>query len=139
MGRRVTSRCAGALALLGAIALGAAACSKGPTPAAASSANGPAPGNAPDDRPRLAPPALSFRLPNAKHCGLGEPVKSEDACSSDADCGPSEPCHAHACVAAAKAKPRTADVMCTEMMDCRSTDANDCRCLEGQCALVPRH
>lgn len=128
-------RALGSVGVIAAFALGAAACSKGPTPAAASSGNGASPANAP---PRLAAPALSLRLPGAKHCGLGEPLKSDDACSADADCGPSDPCHAHACVAAAKAKPRPPDVMCTEMMDCKSTDANDCRCLEGVCALVPR-
>ncbi len=125
----------GVLVLFVGFALGAAACSKGPTPAAAASANGATPVNAP---PRLAAPALSLHLPGAKKCGLTEPLKSEDACSADADCGPSDPCHAHACVAAAKAKPRPADAMCTEMMDCKSTDANDCRCLEGVCAHVPR-
>jgi hypothetical protein len=132
-------RVLGALVLFVAIAVGGAACSKGPTPAAAASANGSTPPNAPaDDRPRLAAPVLSLRLPGAKRCGLTEPLKSDDACSADAECGPSDPCHAHACVAAARAKPRAADTMCTELMDCKSTDANDCRCLEGRCALVPR-
>ena len=72
-------------------------------------------------------------------CGLPAPLKGEDDCAADADCGPSDPCHAHACVAAKKAKPRGATTMCTEIMDCKSTDANDCRCFEKKCALVPRH
>lgn len=73
----------------------------------------------------------------APACRLPAPVKSDDACSSDADCGPSEPCHAHACVAKAKAKPRTPDTMCTMKLDCASVDVNRCGCFEGRCALIP--
>ncbi|MEZ4295427.1 MAG: hypothetical protein R3B70_10660 [Polyangiaceae bacterium] len=35
-------------------------------------------------------------------CRVPAPVKSEDKCTTDADCGVSDPCHAHACVAKAK-------------------------------------
>ncbi|APR80352.1 Hypothetical protein A7982_05699 [Minicystis rosea] len=70
-------------------------------------------------------------------CRLPAPVKSTDACSSDADCGVSDPCHAHACVAKAKSRPKTPDTMCTMVMDCASADVNRCGCLEGRCALIP--
>jgi hypothetical protein len=71
-------------------------------------------------------------------CSLCEPKVSEDACGTDADCAPSVPCHAPACVAKAKAEPRKADTVCTMDMRCDSADANDCRCLAGKCALVGR-
>jgi hypothetical protein len=64
-------------------------------------------------------------------------VKSQDACTTDADCGVSEPCHAHACVARAKSHPPDKSTICTQMMDCKSADANPCVCFEGVCALVP--
>lgn len=70
-------------------------------------------------------------------CRLPAPVRSTDACSTDADCGPSDPCHAHACVAREKARARAADTFCTELMDCASTDANRCGCVEGRCTLSP--
>lgn len=70
-------------------------------------------------------------------CKLSSPVKSQDRCQSDADCGVSEPCHAHACVAKAKAHPPDKSTMCTRMMDCQSADANTCGCLDGVCALYP--
>jgi hypothetical protein len=72
-----------------------------------------------------------------RECRLPEPKKSADACKADSDCAPSEPCHAHACVARAKANPPTPTTMCTRMMDCSSVDANRCACFEGVCALVP--
>lgn len=70
-------------------------------------------------------------------CKLPAPVKSQDVCKTDADCGASDPCHAHACVGIAKANPPTKSTMCTYMMDCQSIDANPCVCFEGVCALVP--
>jgi hypothetical protein len=70
-------------------------------------------------------------------CKLDAPVKSGDACKIDADCGVASPCHARACVAKAKARPRTPDVMCTEMLDCASADVNHCGCVDGVCALAP--
>lgn len=70
-------------------------------------------------------------------CKLPAPRVSEDACTTDADCGPSEPCHAKACVAKAKSKPRTPDIMCTMNIDCESADVNRCGCYEGRCALIP--
>ncbi|MEZ4310504.1 MAG: hypothetical protein R3F14_20875 [Polyangiaceae bacterium] len=70
-------------------------------------------------------------------CRVPAPVKSEDKCTTDADCGVSDPCHAHACVAKAKSNPPKKDTMCTEILDCRSADRNPCVCFEGVCALVP--
>jgi hypothetical protein len=71
-------------------------------------------------------------------CSLCEPVFSDDACSSDADCAPSALCHAEACVAKAKAPQRTPGTACTEIMKCATTDANACGCVKGKCALAPR-
>ncbi len=79
--------------------------------------------------PASAAPAVGCRLP--------APVKSEDACTTDADCGPAEPCHAKQCVAKAKSKPRTADTVCTMMLTCNTTDTNRCGCYEGRCSLIP--
>jgi hypothetical protein len=70
-------------------------------------------------------------------CHLPAAKKSDDSCKSDADCGPSAPCHAPACVAKAKSKPRTPDIMCTMMLGCETADANRCGCFEGRCALIP--
>jgi len=71
-------------------------------------------------------------------CSLCEPVFSDDACSSDADCAPSALCHAEACVAKSKAPQRTPGTACTEIMKCGTTDANSCGCVKGRCALAPR-
>lgn len=73
----------------------------------------------------------------ADACRLPQPLRSEDSCSTDADCGPSSPCHAKACVAAAKAQRPTPDTMCTQSLECDSADVNRCGCLEGRCALIP--
>jgi hypothetical protein len=70
-------------------------------------------------------------------CKLPAPVKSQDACKSDADCGVSDPCHARACVAREKARPPNKQTVCTMIMDCLSADRNPCVCSEGVCALVP--
>ncbi len=70
-------------------------------------------------------------------CRLPAPKKSDDACKIDLDCAPSDPCHAKACVARAKSKPRTPDIMCTMLMGCETADANRCGCFEGRCALIP--
>jgi hypothetical protein len=75
--------------------------------------------------------------PTQRACHLPAAKKSADACKSDADCGPSDPCHAQACVAKAKSKPKTPDTMCTMMMSCDTADANRCGCFEGRCALIP--
>lgn len=93
----------------------------------------------PPPSPPASPPAAASgsAVPVFPACRLPAPVKSDDACTTDADCGPSDPCHAHACVAKAKSKPRTAETICTEVMDCASTDANRCGCYEGRCALIP--
>jgi hypothetical protein len=87
--------------------------------------------------PTAALVATAGAPPTLPACRLPAPVKGPDACAADADCGPSDPCHAHACVARARSRPPTPDTMCTMMMDCASTDANHCGCLEGRCALVP--
>ncbi len=71
-------------------------------------------------------------------CGLCEPLPSADACKSDADCAPEGPCHAKACVALAKSKPRTKDVMCTQELQCASADVNACGCVKGFCALYKK-
>lgn len=70
-------------------------------------------------------------------CHLAAPKLSDDACKIDADCAPSDPCHAKACVARAKARPPTPSTMCTQMMACETVDANRCGCYEGRCALIP--
>lgn len=93
-----------------------------------------APPVAPTTSPTLSPGATA--LPSMA-CRLPAPKKSEDACKTDADCGVSEPCHAHACVARSKARPPQSSTVCTRMMDCSSADANACACFEGFCALVP--
>lgn len=72
-------------------------------------------------------------------CRLPAPVVSEDACTKDADCAPSTPCHARACVATSKATPRTPDAVCTMNIDCQSADVNPCSCYQGHCALVPKN
>ena len=71
-------------------------------------------------------------------CGLCEPLPSADACKSDADCAPEGPCHAKACVAQAKSKGRTQDVMCTQDIQCATADVNACGCVKGVCALFKR-
>lgn len=70
-------------------------------------------------------------------CRLPAPVRSDDACTKDADCAPSVPCHAHTCIAASKATPRTPDTVCTMNIDCQSADVNPCSCYDGRCTLVP--
>jgi hypothetical protein len=85
----------------------------------------------PNEAPK-SPPAGPFA------CGLPAPVSSEDACTKDADCAPAEPCHARACVAVAKARPRGPDTVCTMSIDCQSADVNPCACYEGRCALTPK-
>jgi hypothetical protein len=94
-------------------------------------------GDAPPPPPALPVATASASAPVFPSCRLPAPVKSDDACTTDADCGPSDPCHAHACVAKAKSRPRAADTVCTQVMDCASTDANRCGCYEGRCALIP--
>ncbi len=90
------------------------------------------------------PPSASSAAPGASPkgklcgCSLCEPAISEDACSADADCAPSTPCHAEQCVAKAKAIPRKPGEMCTMLMNCASADANACGCFKGKCALTPR-
>ena len=95
-------------------------------------------GGPPVSSPVLPPPAGAAASPPGPHaCHLSAPRKSDDACKTDADCGPSDPCHAKACVAKAKSKPRGPDVMCTMLMACESADANRCGCFENRCALIP--
>lgn len=86
------------------------------------------------DEPRPGPSASSAP---ALACRLPAPLESQDPCSADADCAPSEPCHARACVARAKADPPKPDTICTQSMECATVDANPCRCHRGVCALVP--
>ena len=124
-----------ALALLAALV---GACASAPVvppepPPATSSAQSPPAVSSP-----LPPPDGATPAPPGPHaCHLTAPRKSDDACKVDADCGPSDPCHAKACVGKAKSKPRTPDQMCTMMMGCETADANRCGCFEGRCALIP--
>ncbi len=126
-----------ALFLLSLFALGACSTDPPPPPVTPVTPAGPittAPiGPIPSPAPTMTvPPA-----PGAPMCRLPAPVKSEDACASDADCGPSEPCHARACVARQKSRPKGPDTMCTMKLDCASVDVNRCGCFEGRCALIP--
>ncbi len=89
------------------------------------------PGPGPNEPPGAATPSPLV-------CALPAPVKSEDTCAKDADCAPSVPCHARACVAASRAVSRTPDTVCTMSIDCQSADVNPCLCYEGRCALVPK-
>ncbi len=86
-----------------------------------------------------APAAVDMSGGGPKLCGcsLCEPLPSDDACTTDADCAPSTPCHAAACVAKAKAEPRKPGTMCTQEMRCATSDANACGCVAGHCALHP--
>lgn len=74
--------------------------------------------------------------PGLRACKLPAPVKSQDRCTTDADCAPSDPCHAKACVAKAKAAPASGK-MCTRDLQCDTADVNKCGCFEGFCALTP--
>lgn len=125
-----------ALSLLWAVASAAAAASA--TSCVADPPPSPPPARAPSAVAPTAPSTSaaggSRRLPG---CKLPAPLKSADPCSTDADCGVSEPCHAGACVARARSHPATADTMCTEILACNSADANRCGCFEGRCALIP--
>src|SRR6185369_2059821 len=96
--------------------------------------DGPNPPPAPTSHPTAQPGTGPTAVPG---CRLPAPVKSEDACRTDADCGVSEPCHAKACVAKAKSHPRQPDTACTLSLDCSSADVNKCGCFEGKCALIP--
>jgi hypothetical protein len=132
--RPALSAVACALALAGCGATHAPA----PTPTAdvpAPSASTAVPPSAPASAPPLAEPPPDAGAPFA--CKLPAPKLSDDPCRTDADCGPSEPCHAPACVAKAKAHPRGPDTVCTEMLACDTADANRCGCYEGRCALIP--
>lgn len=97
----------------------------------------PAPGGAVASPPvATSAPATSTGEP-ALVCKLPTPKKSGDPCKTDADCGPSAPCHAPACVAKAKSPPKRADQVCTMSFGCETADANRCGCYEGSCALIP--
>jgi hypothetical protein len=84
-----------------------------------------------------APTASASGSATVPTCRLPAPKKSQDACTTDADCGPSQPCHAPECVARARSKPRTPDTVCTMILECGTSDANRCGCFEGRCALIP--
>jgi hypothetical protein len=71
-------------------------------------------------------------------CALCEPVSSADPCKTADDCAPATPCHATACVAKAKAEPRSPNLACTEIFQCNAIEANSCACVGGKCAIAPR-
>jgi hypothetical protein len=109
-----------------------------PTASALPSAAPGPPASAPPPKPAAsASAAPALRLPFGAGCKLPEPRKSDDACTTDADCGVSEPCHARACVAKAKSNPPGPTTTCTRNLVCDSADANRCGCFEGRCALIP--
>lgn len=122
------------LSLLAAVALGA--CSTDPPPPPVTPVTPAGPITTAPIGP-IPSPAPTMTVPPAPMCRLPAPVKSDDACASDADCGPSEPCHARACVARQKSRPKGPDTMCTMKLDCASVDVNRCGCFEGRCALIP--
>jgi hypothetical protein len=70
-------------------------------------------------------------------CRLSAPVKSADGCAVDADCAPSVPCHATACLNVANAQLPDANTVCTEDLVCDSADTNSCGCYQGVCTLLP--
>jgi hypothetical protein len=118
-----------------ALALALVACGGGaPEPA------GPSAPSSSAQLPALPPPSAPTgegATGGVPACRLPAPRPSQDECETDADCGPSDPCHARACVSAARARPRTPDTVCTMNIDCNSADVNRCACYEGRCALVP--
>jgi hypothetical protein len=70
-------------------------------------------------------------------CKLPAPKPSDDACTTDDDCGVSTSCHADSCVSKAKSHPKASDTVCTESLACFSADVNRCGCYQGHCALIP--
>ena len=128
---------------LAAWALGLAACITATAPPQPLPEPGPdAPVSSPAVPPLVdaTPPGKPGDIPSDpthRGCHLPAPKKSDDACKVDADCAPSDPCHARACVAKAKSKPRTPGIMCTMIMGCETADANRCGCFQGQCSLIP--
>lgn len=126
-------------------ALGLAACVTAtappqplPDPTAGAAASSPAIPTPVDTLPSVpGNPGTGPTDPTHRVCHLPAAKKSDDACKLDADCAPSDPCHAPACVARAKAKPRKPEIMCTMMMGCETADANRCGCFEGRCSLIP--
>ena len=136
----------GSILALAAWGFGLGACVTATTPPAGVPEPAPTPASEPTpsvvhSEPAAPPPADSpgetSPDPTRRACHLPAAKKSEDACKTDADCGPSDPCHAKACVAKARSKPMTPDTMCTTMLVCESVDANRCGCFESRCALIP--
>lgn len=60
-------------------------------------------------------------------------VAGQGACETDADCVPSECCHAPTCVDAASG-PDCTDMMCTADFQFGTLDGGGCVCVDGQCA-----
>lgn len=156
--RSMTFLRAAALIALAAVAL--YACASTPTnnasqPAATISVQPPTPPAPGDTAPSVGPrpprsadpvPEPTFSPNGIKPpspdggCGCSpcEPIKSTDACQSDADCAPSAVCHAPACVAKSKAPVKAPGTMCTMNLVCRTTDVAKCACVDNVCALVGR-
>ena len=85
-----------------------------------------------------APVTPSDAGPKLCGCALCEPILSADPCKTADDCAPATPCHATACVAKAKAEPRSPNLACTEIFQCNAIEANSCACVDGKCAIAPR-
>ena len=82
-------------------------------------------------------PALPFAIRDGGFgCAPFDPIKSQDPCTSAADCAPASHCHARSCVAATNAPPKRTDIRCTMKLVCESIDVGRCDCVDGVCALV---
>jgi hypothetical protein len=125
--------------VLGTIACGGANDGRAvQAPLAATTGDAGAPADAASPVAAPVPDAGSTGDAGACGCHVCAPVVSNDACTTDADCAPSQPCHAPACVGKANAQPRTPGQMCTQQLICTTVDANACGCVHGKCTLYAR-
>ena len=86
------------------------------------------------EKPDISEPAQKADEPTEDDAVAGSEASKK--CESDADCVPSQCCHAPACVAKADA-PNCEDIMCSDdcqegTMDC---GAGSCACVEGVCEV----
>jgi hypothetical protein len=97
------------------------------------------PAQSPPAPPAEPPPAPPEPAPDAGPAGAadaggGKIVVGTDACKTDADCAPSQCCHATTCGARAKA-PDCSSAICTR--ECRGGTIDcggGCLCQDGRCA-----